>query len=217
MATFKFKKPKLPKKPKIKNPMKGVHRARAMLTTMVVGFIAFGMSFFLIYKQMEREGSWLKTKLAGASGTSARARKEGANVGSGDAVGTAASGRSAASDGAGYASSESSRSEEASGASGARNGAAPSSSDTRFGTAGTGAQPLELGEDPPSAVNSPRITPTFESPDCFWYNKGLAQFNQHNRKANKKAKEYFERAAQYEGDCTGNAETFLVNLRKKGI
>ncbi len=221
MAKFKLKKPKIPKKPKVKNPMKGVHRARAMFVTMLAGTVAFVMSFYLIYRQFEREGEGIsrffnKGKSRSAQTGSTTGNSSSSNIPSDPNSRNGEAGSLSLSD---NASADPKRVAHSGQSVTAENAA--SASRSRGGVADSGSQSATVPDQEPY-IESPRIKPSFVDPVCFWFEKGRLKFKSNNRKDIKEAKQYFEKAISYAYDgsnqtCLTNARSFLETLKREGI
>lgn len=216
MAKFKLKKPKPLKRPKIQNPMKGVHRARAMFLTMIVGTIAFVMSFYLIYKQIAREGETI-SRFAG--------RGKSKSTQSGSKSGGGSSESAVVRDGGGEASgtlggASDRRSGDDSGRAIATNDTTVSGDGGRRSDARGSSDGFSAAEEP--FVASDQIKVDTEDPVCFWCNKGKDMFRSHNRLSIVTAKRYFKKALDYadersDPNCVNTARTFLKTLERQGI
>jgi len=70
-------------------------------------------------------------------------------------------------------------------------------------------------------VNSPRITPTFEDPVCFWGKKGIARSRRISKTEREQAEEYLNKAtSMYKTEssdpgCLQNAQSALGLLKKR--
>lgn len=208
MAKFKLRPPKPPKRPRITNPMKGVHRARAMFITSLIGFGAILTCFLLYYKSITKEVA--KVSTAGKKISSKSKSSQ-----------TSPPPEPAGTEGGDDAATESELNKQT-----ARSNRSETSDPNSVSKALPTTSPdRELDVPSGNALtvvsNSPNVKLDTEDPVCFWGKIGIARSRHKNDIDQNMALFYLNKALEYQtkeasnSGCSGNAITALDLLKTK--